>query len=98
LDEDLDNLLQPEEGFTRVYAVPRIRKCISSVFMHLINLFGHLGGFDLVLNFIQKATQPPAEVSEEQKEKEAESFDLNILASLVECISTCYLVYHKDFI
>jgi ubiquitin carboxyl-terminal hydrolase 34 len=98
LDEDLDNLLQPEEGFTRVYAVPRIRKCISSVFMHLINLFGNLGGFDLVLNFIQKATQPAQESSEEQKEKESEGFDLNILASLVECISTCYLVYHKEFI
>ena len=57
LDEDLDNLLTPEEGFTRVFAVPRIRKCISSVFMHLINLFGNKGGFDLVLQTIEKATE-----------------------------------------
>jgi len=61
LDEELDTLLQPEEGFTRVYAVPRIRKCISSVFMHLINLFGNKGGFDMILEVISKAAQPPAE-------------------------------------
>lgn len=54
LDEDLDTLLQPEEGFTRVYAVPRVRKCISSVFLHLINLFGNKGGFDLILQLLQK--------------------------------------------
>jgi ubiquitin carboxyl-terminal hydrolase 34 len=52
----------------------------------------------LVLNFIQKATQPAQDSSEEQKEKVSEGFDLNILASLVECISTCYLVYHKEYI
>lgn len=55
LDEDLDTLLQPEEGFTRVYSVPRIRKCISSVFLHLINLFGNRGGFDLVLALLAKS-------------------------------------------
>lgn len=46
LDEDYDELIQPEEGFTKVFAVPRLRKCISSLFLRLINLFGHLGGFD----------------------------------------------------
>lgn len=54
ISEELDHLLQPEEGFSRVYAVPRIRKCISSVFIHLINLFGNKGGFDLVLDLLQK--------------------------------------------
>jgi hypothetical protein len=52
LDEELDSLLQPDEGFTRVYAVPRIRKCISSVFLRIINLFGNSGGFELVLNIL----------------------------------------------
>lgn len=50
LDEDLDNLYKPDiPEFTRVYAVPRIRKCTSSVFLNIINLFGNKGGFDLIL-------------------------------------------------
>lgn len=50
IDEELDYLIKPEqEDFTRVYAVPRIRLCISSVFLHLINIFGNKGGFDLIL-------------------------------------------------
>jgi len=32
-----------------VFAVPRLRKCISSLFIKLMNLFGHEGGFDLIL-------------------------------------------------
>lgn len=81
LDEDLDNLLQPEEGFTKVYAVPRIRKCISSVFMHLINLFGNKGGFDICLELIRKAAEPLPEGAEEPKEGEA--LDLNLLGTLI---------------
>ena len=54
LDEELDSLIQPDEGFNRVYAVPRIRKCISSVFLKIINLFGNSGGFDLILDILQK--------------------------------------------
>jgi hypothetical protein len=55
LDEDLDSLMVPEEGFSRVYAVPRIRKCISSVFLTLINTFGNNGGFNLVYDLLIKA-------------------------------------------
>jgi hypothetical protein len=53
LDEDMDSQIRPEEGFTAVYAVPRIRKCTSSVFLHLINLFGNHQGFELVLSLLQ---------------------------------------------
>ena len=38
----------------RVYAVPRIRKCTSSLFIHLINLFGHLKGYDIIMDRIEK--------------------------------------------
>jgi hypothetical protein len=55
----MDSQIQPEQGFTRVYAVPRIRKCISSVFLHLINLFGNQGGFELVLNLLQQTEEKP---------------------------------------
>ena len=91
LDEDMDTLLKPEEGFDRVFAVPRIRKCISSVFLHLVNLFGHKGGFDLILSILAK------EESDSTTE-ESNVLDLNLLATLVQCISYPYIIYHKDFI
>jgi hypothetical protein len=54
LDEELDSQIKPEEGQDRVYAVPRLRKCTSSLYIHLINLFGHLKGFDLILNIFER--------------------------------------------
>lgn len=52
LDDELDSLIQPEEGHTRVYAVPRVRNCISAVFLKLLNVFGSIGGFDNVLSLL----------------------------------------------
>jgi hypothetical protein len=89
LDEDMDSQITPEEGFAKAYAVPRIRKCISHVFLHMINLFGNSGGFDLVLNLLKTS---------ESSEQEEGLFDLNILATIVQCISYSYIIYHKDFI
>ena len=57
LDEDMDSQIVPEEGFSKVYAVPRIRKCISSIFLHIINLFGNEGGFNIVLNLLQSNSE-----------------------------------------
>lgn len=54
LDEELDTQIKPDEGRDRVYAVPRLRKCISSVYINLINLFGHLKGYDLILDILEK--------------------------------------------
>ena len=54
-DEDMDNFVKPEDGMDRVYAVPRMRKCTSSLFLHLINLFGSLKGFDLIMDIIEKS-------------------------------------------
>jgi hypothetical protein len=90
LDEDMDSQITPEEGFSRVYAVPRIRKCISSVFLHIINLFGNEGGFNIVLNLLQS--------NSEDLQQEEGLFDLNVLASIVHCISYSYIIYHKEFI
>jgi len=41
IDDDLDSLYPNEEGHTKVYAVPRIRKCTSKLFIHLINELGN---------------------------------------------------------
>ena len=40
-DEDLDDLVEPEPGMARVFAVPRIFKCISGQFLHYMNMFGN---------------------------------------------------------
>ena len=83
LDEDMDEMMKPPEGRDRVYAVPRERKCISSLFMHLINLFGHLKGYDLLLECMTKGDN--------------ETLDLNVLSSMMTIASAPYLIYHKDF-
>jgi hypothetical protein len=41
LEEEIDNLVEPEPGMKRVWAVPRVFKCISSQFLHFMNLFGN---------------------------------------------------------
>jgi hypothetical protein len=45
----------PEENQTRVYAVPRLRKCISRLFLRLINSFGNAGGFELILKAFERS-------------------------------------------
>ena len=49
IDEDLDDLMQPEPGHSRVFSVPRINQCISSKFISFMNRFGNAGGFDALL-------------------------------------------------
>ncbi len=59
--------MQPEAGFSRVYAVPRLRKCISSLFLKLMNIFGNEGGFDLALKALLNSeglTPSPTATSE----------------------------------
>ena len=41
LEEELDEMFEPEEGFSRVYAVPRSFKCTSRKFIHFMNYFGN---------------------------------------------------------
>ena len=66
-----------------MYAVPRLRKCTSSLFINLINLFGHLKGYDLILQCL---------------DKDDDLLDLNTLAILMQIVSIPYLIYHKEFI
>ena len=48
----MDNVIQPEKGMDRAYAVPRLRRCTSSMYIHLINLFGFLKGYDTILDIV----------------------------------------------
>ena len=50
IDEELDDLMQPEPGHERVYGVPRIGSCISSKFVSFLNRFGNNGGFAAILD------------------------------------------------
>ena len=52
VEEDLDEHIKPEEGHDRVFAVPRIWNCTSKVYIHMMNLFGHLGGFAMILDLL----------------------------------------------
>ena len=55
IDEDIDLLYPKENGHDKVFAVPRSRRCTSRVYIHIINEFGHLGGFDAIKQTIAKA-------------------------------------------
>jgi hypothetical protein len=84
-----------------VFAVPRLRKCISSLFIKLMNLFGHEGGFDLILQNLsadETAASEDAPAQGNNNEIVTNKMDLNILGILVGCVSNPYLIYHKDFI
>ena len=56
IDEDLDDLMEPEPGHSRVYGVPRINQCISSKFVSFMNRFGNAGGFDALLDTLANQT------------------------------------------
>ena len=86
LDEELDSQIKPEEGQDTVFAVPRLRKCTSSLYIHLINLFGYLKGFDIIYSIFTKPANGEQQV------------DLNILATIMSFVSAPFLIYHKDFI
>lgn len=46
--------MEPKEGQSKVYAIPRVRKCQSRCLIDLISLFGNLGGFELVLKYFDE--------------------------------------------
>jgi|TARA_B110000285_G_C15029813_1_gene566105 uncharacterized MnhB-related membrane protein len=88
LDESLDDVMRPDEGQSRVWAVPRPRKCTSSEYMRHVNYFCHLGGLESILTIME---------SEEQSDA-ADGFTLSSLAILLSLISLPAMVYHKSVI
>lgn len=90
IDESFDEFIKPEQGFEKVYAVPRIPLCTSSAYIHLINLFGNLGGFDLVMDLMSKA--------EMAETMENGGLDITCIGVLSQCLTLPHIVFHKDFI
>jgi len=92
VEEDIDDYIKPEEGLEKVFAVPRPpRLCMSSVYIHLMNVFGNLGGFDLILDLVKNA--PVVEQAKTELE-----LDTMKIGALSQCLTMPNLVFHKDFI
>ena len=91
-----------------MFAVPRLRKCISRLFLRLMNIFGNAGGFDVVLQALNRCEGlPDAQENNEESTVPAEvaatgfitnKMDINLLSIIVTALSSPYQMYHKDFI
>jgi hypothetical protein len=88
LDESLDDVMKPEEGHSRVWAVPRPRRCTSSEYVRHVSAFCERGGLEAILAIIDTC---------EATEK-AEGFNLCVLAILLSLVSLPAVVYHKTVI
>jgi hypothetical protein len=92
IEEDHDDNILPEEGMDTVFAVPRPWKCSSSAYIHCMNLFGNLGGFDTILKLLTEAEMV------DDSEKDKEGLDVAMMGMLAQCITLPYVVFHKKFI
>lgn len=54
IPDEHDSAVEPKEGQAKVYSIPRIRKCQSRCLIDLLNLFGNLGGFELILKYFEE--------------------------------------------
>jgi len=88
LDETLDDVIKPQEGHSRVWAVPRPRKCVSEEYIRLINIFCEKGGLNLILEILEK---------EEFSEK-LNDYNLCVMAILINLVSLPGIIYHKQVI
>lgn len=86
VEESLDDVIKPEEGFSRAWAVPRPRRCTSSEYLRHVGVFCERGGLDLILEVIEKT----------QASDDPEGFDICSLAILVSLVSLPAAVYHKQ--
>jgi len=87
IDEDLDDLVEPEEGLARVYAVPRVFRCISSQFLHFMNVFGNAGGFDMILDVLENGELT-----------DSGDLTISVMGCLASIITMPSQVFHKQFI
>jgi hypothetical protein len=70
----------------KVFAVPRIFKCISSQFLHFVNLFGNSGGFETVINILENA---------KLNEK---GLTISTMGCFAQILTLPSVVLHKDFV
>ena len=85
VDEELDDLMQPEAGHSRVYGVPRISSCISSKFVYFLNRFGNNGGFQGILDALNS-------------EFTDDKLTLTTMGYMITMISMPSKLFHKDWL
>ena len=84
----IDKCLKPREGYQKVYAVPRIWKCTSSLYINCIDFFGNEGCFDLVIRLLEKSME----------DEDEEAPDVETLMLLSQYITLPHVVLHENFI
>ena len=88
IEESLDDVIKPEEGHSRVWAVPRPKKCSSKEYIRHINYFCHQGGLDTILDIIEKT-----EITDQ-----TDGYNLCVMAILMSLISLPAQIFHKSVI
>ena len=53
IEEEMDELIECDPEFKRIYAVPRVFNCISACYLRYINIFGNEGGFDRIIDILK---------------------------------------------
>ena len=84
IEDDQDYLFKHEEENKRVYAVTRRFQCISVQYMNFINYFGNEGGFDMLMEVLEKAELD-------------EHLTIQVMGCLATQISLPANLYHKEF-
>ena len=84
-DGAIDDQMQPEPGHDRVYACPRVNQCLSSRFISQLNRFGATGGFQAVLDTLEKGQVD-------------ENLTLTAMGYMITMISMPAKLFHKDWI
>lgn len=74
-----------------MYAVPRIRKCTSKVYIGCIDLFGNSGCFDHILDLLSNAKLM-------ESCDDGSAVDVSTMGLLSKCITLPHTVFHKSFI
>jgi len=85
INEDLDDLMTPEEGHDRVYCVPRLSACISSKFISFMNNFGNSGGFACILDALANGTPD-------------DKLTLTTMGYMITMISMPSKLFHRDWL
>lgn len=71
----------------KVFAVPRIFKCISGQFLHYMNMFGNAQGFEMVIDVLENA-----------KLSENGGLTISVMGCLAQIVTLPSSVLHKNFI
>ena len=59
----MDEQIEPKSGPDRVFAVPRVRKCTSSLYIDMLNEFGRANGIEKLIDLLRNASDEELDVS-----------------------------------